>query len=128
MSYCKDKATIRDRREMLQVKAHSLMLEARLIRRKEQRPELFGPLQVELYLHRKNVVRPAARATSLALGFIKGRTLKQMEPTAKSKAPIEEVKRLLKKYGELRSGGPKFVEYAGDLSLETARKQTAVPA
>ena len=95
--YAKDRITIIDRREMLRVKLKNLADEARLIRREERRTH--GTLRDELYLHRINIVRSAARETLLAYGFIKGLTLAQMEPTRRTEPNWDNVKKMLKKYG-----------------------------
>jgi len=106
--YARNKETIVDRREMLRVKVKSLAEEARIIRREEVRT--WGALRQELQHHRTRDVRCAARAAHLALGFLKGRTLTQMEARrwqgmhpamakAMDEALFAEVGRLLKKYG-----------------------------
>lgn len=94
-----DKATLQiiDRREMLRVKVKSLAVEAQIIRKEEQRAR--GQLRYELELHRKFVVRKAARHAHLAYGFIRGLTLEQMEPTRKTDPDWETVRKMLKKYG-----------------------------
>ena len=95
--YANDKTTIQDRREMLRIKLKSLAVEARIIRREELRA--WGPLREELHRHRIDVVRAAARESHIAYGFIRGRTLEQME--AKSAKPVswEAVRKMVKKYG-----------------------------
>lgn len=106
--YAKDRKTIVDRREMLRVKLKSLAEEARIIRREEHRTR--GELRHELSMHRRGVVRQAARATHLAYGFIRGRTLEQMEPRRNVYLPAylvehceqalwADVRKMLKKYG-----------------------------
>lgn len=126
--YSKDRSTIVDRREMLRVKLKSLAEEARIIRREENRSILVtygrdeagkrvvlkrlknGALRHELRAHRTGVVRDAARAAHLAYGFIKGRTLEQMEPRRHPDVPswqieaadrvlMGEVRKLIRKYG-----------------------------
>lgn len=86
-----------DRREMLRVKLKSLAAEARIIRREERRAR--GELREELYLHRINDVRRAARSTLLAYGLIRGRTLDQMEPKRYSEPDWDAIGKMLKKYG-----------------------------
>lgn len=84
--------TIIDRRELLKIKALSLMVEAGLIRREEQKQRAFGRsaaladpiLQREMQLHRVGVLRKQARLTHIARGFIKGLTLPQMEQYPKN--------------------------------------------
>lgn len=107
--YAKDKTTIIDRREMLRVKSKSLAEEARIIRREELRTH--GALRDELHQHRVRELRFEARATHLAYGFIKGRTLEQMEPKRyvgdwpkwmiemSDKALFDRVRVMIKKYG-----------------------------
>lgn len=106
--YAKDRTTIIDRREMLKIKLISLADEARTIRRLAQRTH--GQLRHEMNVHRKGVVGDAARATHLAYGFIRGRTLEQMESRRNVGLPpylasqyddrlFAEVRKMLKKYG-----------------------------
>jgi hypothetical protein len=107
--YATDRKTIVDRREMLRVKVKSLAEEARMIRREEQRSH--GQIRDELRNHRVMPLRTESRAAGLAYGFIRGRTLEQME--AKSEAPPDwdRVRKLLKKYG------PADILDAGHLKL-----------
>lgn len=90
-------AAIIDRREMLRVKVKSLAEEARIIRAEERKTH--GQLREELHLHRVNTVRYHARHATLALGFIKGRTRAQMEPTGDKPIHWPEIKRMLQQYG-----------------------------
>lgn len=94
--YSKDNAIV-DRREMLRVKLASLVAEARIIRRQEQRT--FGVLRNELAVHRRGTVRAAARETGLALGFIKGRKWEDMEPQYHTTPNWKAVETMVKKYG-----------------------------
>jgi hypothetical protein len=84
---------------MLRVKIKSLAVEARIIRREELRTH--GALREELYMHRIHDVRSEARASCLAYGFIRGRTLDQMERgrTMLDPATQKRVDALMKKYG-----------------------------
>jgi hypothetical protein len=106
--------TIADRREMLRVKVKSLAAEARIIRAEEKRvlyrkPRTFrgrtvwagkpGQLHHELWDHRVNFLRAEARATHVAYGLLRGKTLDQIEPKSKSKPDWERVNAMLKKYG-----------------------------
>lgn len=76
-----DKNTVLiDRREMLRVKAKSLAEEAHLIRREERRTR--GLLRDELRWHRTGVVRFEARATHLAYGIIRGRSIDRIEKSS----------------------------------------------
>lgn len=93
--------TILDRREMLKVKVKSLAAEARIIRREEQRTH--GPLRAELHWHRIFVVRRASREAGLAYGYVRGKTLEQMEPNAGKpgwvKPDEDAIGKMVKKYG-----------------------------
>jgi hypothetical protein len=78
--------TLKDRRELLKIKTLSLMVEVALIRREEAKQRKFTrkhaidpALQREMYLHRTKDLRPVQRQTHVARGFIKGKTLPQME-------------------------------------------------
>lgn len=95
--YAKDKTSIVDRREMLRIKVNSLAAEARIIRRAERKA--WGELRNELTLHRRGVVRVAARETHLALGLIKGRTIQQMERKAFRPPDWKAVEKMVRKYG-----------------------------
>lgn len=95
--YAKDRTTVIDRREQLRVKVKSLAAEARIIRKEELRTT--GVLQHELWHHRISVVRSEARCTHLAYGFIRGRTLEQMEAKSDTPPDWERVRKMLKKYG-----------------------------
>lgn len=88
-----------DRREMLKVKVKALAEEARIIR-KEERKLKGGDLRDELHRHRVFEVRSEARAAHLAYGFIRGRTLQQMETAAREPFPTDKVVRMCKKYGK----------------------------
>jgi hypothetical protein len=91
-----------DRREMLKVKIKSLMAEAAIIRKEENRTK--GAIQSELHQHRVGVLRQEARATHLAYGFIRGRAWDRIEakrrpdnePTA---ADWKKVRDMCKRYG-----------------------------
>jgi hypothetical protein len=95
--YAKDRTTIVDRREMLRVKVKSLAEEARIIRREESRS--FGELRDELHRHRAQYLRAIARDTHIAYGFIKGRTLEQMEAKSEKSPNWDAVRKMIKKYG-----------------------------
>ena len=85
---------------LLRIKAKSLAAEARIIRAAKRRQN--GATKMELDAHRREVLRPQARATCLALGLLRGTAYEAMEPDAKSPPNWDEVKRLLSKYGEGR--------------------------
>lgn len=106
--YANDKATIIDRREMLRIKLKALAAEARIIRSEAARTH--GQLRHEMNMHRAGVVRDTARATHIAYGFIRGRTLEQMEPRRHIGIPKyladsidarlwTDVRKMLRRYG-----------------------------
>lgn len=104
--YAKDKETIVDRREMLRVKVKSLMAEARIIRAEEQRT--FGALRNELHLHRTLHLRDEARASHIAYGLIRGRTMEQMERVSHTKPDQARVDAMVKKYGPKPAAAPQL--------------------
>jgi hypothetical protein len=95
--YSKEQTTIIDRREMLRVKVKSLGDEARIIRKEELRTH--GQMRFELWHHRVSVVRSEARHAHLALGFIRGRSLEQMEPKSDIPPQWDKIHAMCKKYG-----------------------------
>lgn len=94
--YDKNKTLI-DRRELLRVKLKSLAVEARIIRREEQRT--FGALREELHRHRVLDVRKAARDTHVAYALIRGKTIDDIEPNRTSEPDWAAVEKMVKKYG-----------------------------
>ncbi len=106
----KERTIVLDRREMLRVKIKSLAAEARIIRKEERRAG-GGYIQQELWLHRTRDVRGEARATLLAYGFIRGRTLQQMERNTSELYPHtkERVRVMLRKYGPANMKEPEVV-------------------
>lgn len=68
----------------LRVKIGSLAAEARIIRKWEIRRRRVKDhaSREKLYLHRVNVLRPAARHAQLALAFLRGRRYRQVENDA----------------------------------------------
>jgi hypothetical protein len=105
--YAKDKTTIIDRREMLRVKLKSLAAEAKIIRREEQRTH--GVLRNELHTHRQQLIRRASREAHLAYGFIRGRTLVQMETTSRTKPNWDAIRKMLKAYGPVGMPLPEVI-------------------
>jgi hypothetical protein len=101
----------------LNVKVRSLAAEARIIRNREKSIRRKWRRNVErtdeqkndlhrryesLRRHRVLELRPEARATQLAIGFLKGRSYASMEPTAKSSPKWDRVNRLVSKYDRTR--------------------------
>ena len=69
-----------DLRAALHVKVHSLRVEAQLIRKKEKEHPRGHVLRMYLAQHRKTIVRREARASQLALCFLRGRAYSSVEP------------------------------------------------
>lgn len=92
----------KDRRAMLRVKVKSLADEARIIRREERRSRT-GWLKDELMLHRRGVVRSAARTAHVAYGIIKGVPLERIESPKVPRSDVfwKGVRTLVARYGPL---------------------------
>jgi hypothetical protein len=58
-----------------------------------------------LYRHREEIVSPYTRTALLAYGFLRGKTMKQMEPNRRSEPRWDAVERSILKYGS-RAGSP----------------------
>jgi hypothetical protein len=90
----------------LRIKAMSLAAEARIIRRQEKR--LFKAARhhpgcrdkaEDLFWHRLDDVRPEARDTFLAYGFLKSRPYKDIEAKRYSDPDWDNIARMIDKYG-----------------------------
>lgn len=135
--YAEDRCTITDRREMLRVKLKSLAAESKIIRQETERLQgcknrevkytdhrgiervrrvayggRWGSLQQELLIHRRSIVRSEARCTLLAYGFIRGRTLEQMEGKSTCPPNWDKVRAMLKKYGPVGMLEPEQMKQA----------------
>lgn len=89
-----------DRREMLKVKLKSLAAEAKIIRFEELKTH--GFIRTQLHRHRIDTVRFEARHTHLAYGFIRGKTIEQMEPANSKPYAADKVKRMIEAYGPFK--------------------------
>ena len=83
----------------LKIKIKSLAVEAKLIRLEERKVK--GLTKHNLSEHRKHVVRPEARATLLAYGFLRGRDYRSIESNATTKPDWTKVKSMVKRYTDL---------------------------
>lgn len=92
---------LKDRREMLRVKAKSLAEEARIIRREERRAK--GGLADELRTHRREIVRYEARATFMAYGMVRGKPIDRIERAGspRSAAFWSKVAKMIERYGPI---------------------------
>lgn len=88
-------------REFLKVKVKSLAAESRIIRLEERKAKKCkkGGLRESLYHHRINIVRPTARSSNLAYGFMCGVAYLDMERTCRSAPDWKAVERMITKYG-----------------------------
>lgn len=59
--------------------------------------------QQGLYQHLRDVVRPEARASYIAYGFLRGRTYSEIEENSQTKPDWEKVQRLIEKFAEVGS-------------------------
>lgn len=85
-------------RAYLRVKVKSLAAEATIIRREERRAK--GDLRAGLHNHRVVIVRREARASQLALAFLRGVPITVLEGNSKTKPQWDVVERLVRTYGE----------------------------
>lgn len=107
--YNKD-GELKDRRELLKVKAKSLAEESRIIRKEERRTT--GILRDILARHRREDVRNAARETYMAYGLIKGKEVDQIERPGSKRASKywKEVQRMIQTYGPLDTSLSKTIQ------------------
>ena len=98
------------RREELRVKVRSLAEEARIIRHEERRAlgkerwasrhgKSSDGTYARLRGHRVHVVRPEARATQLAVAYLRGKPYAEVEGPTSSTPDWSRVGRLVLKYG-----------------------------
>jgi len=98
------------RRQFLKVKIKSLSEESRIIRAEEKKVANVY-LMGQLHWHRTNDVRIESRAAQLAYGYLRGKTLKQVEKSADRPEWVDKrAISIVKKFGRLeaREG---FVEW-----------------
>jgi hypothetical protein len=83
--------------KFLKVKIKSLAEEARIIRLEEKRTR--GSLREQLHRHRVWDVRREARSAQLAYGYLRGRTYRQLESSARTEPDFARIGKLVSKYG-----------------------------
>jgi hypothetical protein len=90
----------------LKIKLKSLAAEVRIIKNQERKykgPNWGSSYQRSLLQrHRLDVVRPEIRHTHLAYGYLRGRSLDQIESCAKTEPDWERVYAMVKKYGSFQ--------------------------
>lgn len=91
-----------DRRTYLKVKLKSLAAEAKIIRAEEKKAKKYKDQELlsGLELHRKDVVRSAARHTLLAYAFIRGVPYKKVESKCEKAPDLKRIMSMIQKYGE----------------------------
>ena len=110
----------------LKVKTQTLAAEARIIRRLERNAKRrYGGehgLFKSLYQHRIGVVRSAARNHHLALGFLRGRSYRQMEDFARSTPDWQEIERQAIRFAgeEEQVVKQRFAEWLGEAKAHAA--------
>jgi hypothetical protein len=130
--YEKDTFKMIDKREMLRVKIKSLTAEAAIIRIEEKRAAKCAWLRAELTFHRKEPLRNEARASFVAYGLIKSRTLEQIEPNTKTEPDWVKVRAMIKAYGPKDFVYPDSMTGKGEkikpvLLADRAHSVTSVP-
>lgn len=91
-----------DNRIFLRVKANSLAEEVRIIKKLIHSKRSYGRRH-ELRSHHRHVIRPEARATTLALAFFHGRAYSEAEQAARTPPQWTVIERMVEKYGIERS-------------------------
>jgi len=92
----------------LKIKAKHLAAEPAIIRHEERK--LQGSARTELQFHRIWDVRNEARATQLAIAFLKGKAVKDVEPSVrdiherKHSRVLKRVFSMVAKYGDKKVG------------------------
>jgi len=84
----------------LKLKLKSLACEARIIRKQElkMRGENWGPESCIFHNHRTAKLRPEARATHLAYGYLKGLRYSQLESSCRTPPPKGRVLNIVCRY------------------------------
>ena len=105
----------------LKIKSKHLALEPSIIRKEEKK--LTGYARASLYLHRIQDVRNEARATQLAIAFLKGKDYKKVEPNIKEPHHYKHsyvkgrVVSMVRKYGRIKDAQEKveaWFNYKGE--------------
>lgn len=85
-----------DKRVYLKVKLKSLAAEARIIRQEEARNK---HMRLGLMAHRRDVVRPEARATHLAYSFLRGKRYADIERHVRTDPDWGKIQKMVERYG-----------------------------
>lgn len=96
--------------KFLKVKLKTLAEESRIIR-KEEFKAYDDMLRNELVSHRRGVVRPEARATHVAYGFLRGRDYERIEGGAYTAPDWTKIERMVKQYGNFTENPSLLEDY-----------------
>ncbi len=105
-----------DARVHLKIKIKSLADEARSIRLEENKRK--GLARRELQDHRKLVVRPEARATHLAYGYLRHMRYLRIEAKCYRPPNWAKVKRMVEKYGLTQDDTQSLADFKAALELQ----------
>lgn len=110
----------------LRVKIKSLGSESRIIRqeeihvskeyRRKRNPELSRDRE-ELYLHKRDVVRPELRASYLAYAFLRGRGYAQVERKANSEPDIKKIVSNVNRFSTIKVDEGSIVDWLNGVTL-----------
>jgi hypothetical protein len=87
-----------DKRYALKIKIKTLAAEAQIIRFEENRT-INTSKKADLAMHRRGIVREAARNAQLAYGYVRGRSYHQLEAKCHIEPNWKTVKAMVEKYG-----------------------------
>ena len=88
-------------------------------KREERRWSGDHPLRLALYKERQKSLRPGMRCLNLAYGFLRGRSLRQIENNARKRPDWEQVEKDIQQFSNLdsRSVKQRLAEWISDASL-----------
>jgi hypothetical protein len=111
----------KDERFALKIKIKSLAEEARIIRAAEDKLKghsvdnfAYPAEGWKLYTHRKNVVRPEARATQLAYAYLRGVPYRKVEPIHHTDPSWRRVQKMVETYGSTPFDQAAFIAWRKD--------------
>ena len=87
-------------RVYLRIKLLSLPAESKIIRKEMLKYDGPSAQYQGLHLHRTREVREESRATQIAIGFLRGKTYKQIEAKCHVQPNWKRVQKLVETYGE----------------------------
>lgn len=108
----------------LKVKIKSLAVEARIIRKEEQKPQNHE-VREELHLHRTYDVRREARSALLAYACLRNMPYSRIEFAAISIPDWKRIERLIEKYGNKEASASYFQWLKEAKTYYASNKKTA---